>query len=111
VAPPEEADDVLGDLAEAHRIRTQRHRPVAASALTAVETVEFAAAIVRARFASFWTNRGSSTLHDYKLGFRMLVKYPGLTLAGGLALAIAIGVGAGWYDLTRDLLRPALKEA
>ena len=29
----------------------------------------------------------------------MLLKYPGLTIAGGLALAIAIGVGAGWYDL------------
>src|SRR5688572_8968072 len=36
---------------------------------------------------------------DVKLGLRMLVKYPGLTLAGGLALAIAIGAGAGYYDL------------
>ena len=41
-------------------------------------------------------------LHDYKLGFRMLLKYPGLTLAGGLALAIAIGVGAGWYDVVGE---------
>ena len=47
-------------------------------------------------------------MQDYKLGFRMLVKYPGLTLAGGLALAIAIGIGAGWYDLSGDLLRPTL---
>ena len=38
-------------------------------------------------------------LQDYKLGLRMLLKYPGLTIAGGLALAIAIGIGAGWYDL------------
>jgi predicted permease len=38
----------------------------------------------------------------------MLVKYPGLTLAGGLALAIAIGIGAGWYDLSTDLFRPKL---
>lgn len=36
---------------------------------------------------------------DFKLGFRMLLKYPGLTLAGGLALAIAIGVGAGWFQV------------
>ncbi len=45
---------------------------------------------------------------DVKLGFRMLIRYPGLTLAAGLALAIAIGIGAGWYDLTGDLFRPRL---
>ena len=43
---------------------------------------------------------------DVKLGVRMLLKYPGLTIAGGLALAIAIGVGAAWYDLNGDFMRP-----
>ena len=43
-------------------------------------------------------------LQDYKLGLRMLLKYPGLTIAGGLALAIAIGIGAGWYDLVGKVL-------
>jgi putative ABC transport system permease protein len=47
-------------------------------------------------------------LQDYKLGLRMLLKYPGLTIAGGLALAIAIGIGAGWYDLWGKLLWPTL---
>jgi hypothetical protein len=47
-------------------------------------------------------------LQDYKLGIRMLLKYPGLTLAGGLALAIAIGVGAGWYDLFGKILAPTI---
>jgi putative ABC transport system permease protein len=47
-------------------------------------------------------------LQDYKLGLRMLLKYPGLTLAGGLALAIAIGVGAGWYDLSGKLFAPTI---
>ena len=36
------------------------------------------------------------------------MKFPGLTIAGGLALAIAIGIGAGWYDFTRDFLRPPI---
>jgi putative ABC transport system permease protein len=45
---------------------------------------------------------------DVKLAGRMLLKYPGLTLAGGLALAIAIGVGAGWYDLWGKLLAPTI---
>jgi putative ABC transport system permease protein len=47
-------------------------------------------------------------LQDYKLGLRMLLKYPGLTIAGGLALAVAIGIGAGWYDLTGKLLAPTI---
>lgn len=38
----------------------------------------------------------------------MLVKDPGLTLAGGLALAIAIGIGSGWYDLTGKFMAPAI---
>ena len=45
---------------------------------------------------------------DLKLGGRMLVKFPMLTLAGGLALAIAIGIGAGWYDLMGKMLAPAI---
>jgi putative ABC transport system permease protein len=45
---------------------------------------------------------------DYRLGLRMLLKYPGLTLAGGLALAIAIGVGAGWFDVIGQVLAPAI---
>ena len=47
-------------------------------------------------------------LQDYKLGFRMLSKYPGLTLAGGLALAIAIGIGAGWYDVIGQIFAPTI---
>ena len=47
-------------------------------------------------------------LQDYKLGLRMLLKYPGLTIAGGLALAVAIGVGAGWYDLSGMLFSPTI---
>ena len=47
-------------------------------------------------------------LHDYKLGLRMLRKFPGLTIAGGLALAFAIAVGAGTYDLLGKLLAPVI---
>jgi putative ABC transport system permease protein len=47
-------------------------------------------------------------MQDFKLGLRMLSKYPGLTVAGGLALAVAIGIGAGWYEVAGDLLYPRL---
>jgi putative ABC transport system permease protein len=52
-------------------------------------------------------NLGMSWL-DVKLGFRMLRRFPGLTVAGGLALTIAIGLGTAWHDLSRDLFRPPL---
>ena len=35
---------------------------------------------------------------DFKLGGRMLVKYPGLTIVGGLAMAFAIWVGAVVFE-------------
>ena len=34
---------------------------------------------------------------DFKLGFRMLVRYPGLTIVGGLAMAFAIWVGSATF--------------
>jgi len=45
---------------------------------------------------------------DVKLGLRMLARFPGLAIAGGLALAITIGVGGGWYDLAGDFWRPTM---
>src|SRR5919106_3300771 len=45
---------------------------------------------------------------DVKLGGRMLRKYPGLTLAGGLAPPIPLGIGAGWYDVTSKFLAPTI---
>src|SRR5687767_13066838 len=36
---------------------------------------------------------------DLKLGFRMLVKYPGVTLIGGLAMAFGIWFGAVTFQM------------
>ncbi|HEX2189904.1 MAG TPA: ABC transporter permease [Longimicrobiaceae bacterium] len=45
---------------------------------------------------------------DFKLGARMLVRYPGLTLVGGLAIAFAIAVGAGGFEFLTQMLHPRL---
>ena len=45
---------------------------------------------------------------DLKLGGRMLVKYPGLTLVGGLAMAFAILVGAVIFEVVTMLVYPTL---
>jgi putative ABC transport system permease protein len=45
---------------------------------------------------------------DLKLGFRMLVKYPGLTLIGGLAIAFAVCVGVGTFEILSQLAYPTI---
>jgi len=45
---------------------------------------------------------------DLKLGGRMLVKYPGLTLVGGLAMAFSIWVGALVFEMVRVTIHPTL---
>jgi putative ABC transport system permease protein len=45
---------------------------------------------------------------DMKLGFRMLVKYPGLTIIGGLAMAFSIWVGALVFEGVRTFISPSL---
>src|SRR5262245_53629878 len=45
---------------------------------------------------------------DFTLGFRMLVRYPGLSVIGGLAVAFAIWVGAGTYELIDQWIHPRL---
>jgi putative ABC transport system permease protein len=45
---------------------------------------------------------------DMKLGGRMLVKYPGLTLVGGLAMAFSIWIGALVFEGVRTLMHPSL---
>jgi putative ABC transport system permease protein len=40
---------------------------------------------------------------DVKLGARMLIKYPGLALVGGVGMAVAIAIGAGFFNATAAL--------
>jgi predicted permease len=45
---------------------------------------------------------------DLRLGLRMLLKYPGLTLVGGLTMAFAIAVGAASFEFLTQLTSPTL---
>jgi putative ABC transport system permease protein len=45
---------------------------------------------------------------DFKLGLRMLSRYPMLTIVGGLAMAVAIGVGAGTFEVIKRVTDPSL---
>ena len=45
---------------------------------------------------------------DVKLGARMLVKHPGLTVVGGLAIAVAVAVSTSWFTFVHSSLYPVL---
>lgn len=45
---------------------------------------------------------------DFKLGLRMLVKYPGLTLVGGIGMAVAIAISAGFFAFFHSHLYPRI---
>lgn len=45
---------------------------------------------------------------DLKLGARMILKYPVLTLASVLALAVAVAMAASWFEFMTDIVRPRL---
>src|SRR5687767_7193810 len=45
---------------------------------------------------------------DIKLGLRMLVKYPGLTLVAVIGMALAIAIGAGYFATFAAMLDSTL---
>src|SRR3712207_511870 len=45
---------------------------------------------------------------ELRLGVRMLVRYPGLTVVGGLAMAFAILVGSGVFEVVKRATDPVL---
>ncbi|HEU4990789.1 MAG TPA: ABC transporter permease, partial [Gemmatimonadaceae bacterium] len=45
---------------------------------------------------------------DFKVGFRMLSRYPGLTLVGTAAMALAIALGAVYFEGLDKFLHPRL---
>ena len=110
VLPADVRESIAGDLDEFFQRDCRTHGPGRARLrywghATAL-TIRFA--IERGRDWRTQLMHTRMSWMDVKLGLRMLVKYPGLTIAGGLAIAIAIGLGAGWYDVSRDFFRPTI---
>ena len=45
---------------------------------------------------------------DFKVGFRMLVRYPGLTAVGTVAIAVAIALGTLYFEAVNKWQHPRL---
>ena len=117
VASRERVEEVVGDLEEAHRKRVLARGRIVASLLTSLETVDMALTLMRDRIRRrnqapigheqdrvFRADRKRLfSFLDVKLALRMLVKYPGLTVIGGLGITIAIAIGAGFFGMLSAL--------
>jgi predicted permease len=123
LAEPGQRDEVLGDLDEAHGRRIARWGRIVAAVLTSVEALDMALALRWQRGRLLQRFRGNVppdlraarrrrmlpvSWLDFKLGLRMLVRYPGLTLVGGLSMAFGIAAGAGGYGIRTQMIDPVL---
>ncbi len=109
-----QVDEVVGDLEEAHRRRLDRHARIVATILTCIETVDMAFALVRQRRRSRLTPaRRCSRLRaiswlDVKLGLRMLVKHPGLSLVSVFGMTVAVAIGATAFGMIYGMTSSSL---
>src|SRR5215510_7460719 len=70
-------------------------------------TLHFVVERCRDRYRGGLMHTGLSWL-DFKVGIRMLSRYPMLTVVGSLAMAVAIGVGAGTFEVITRVTDPSL---
>jgi putative ABC transport system permease protein len=70
-------------------------------------TLHFVAERWRERRRGGLMRMGLSWL-DFKVGFRMLSRYPMLTVVGSLAMAVAIAVGAATFEVITRVTHPSL---
>ena len=105
LAPPLEAEILIGDLEEAHRVRVARRGSILAALLTSLEAADIAFMLVRRRLR---LPRLSMSWLDLKLAMRMLVRYPVLTVIGTGSLAAAIALGASAFAFITLFLWPRM---
>src|SRR5262245_52773136 len=73
----------IGDLEESHRARVARRGAFVATLLTTLETIDISFMLVRRSFSEGGRlPRIAMSWIDLKLAFRMLLRYPVLTLVG-----------------------------
>jgi len=110
--PADVRESVTGDLDEVFQRDSRKYGLPGARRRYWQQTISFTLHFVVER----WRDRrrggpmrmGMSWL-DFKLGFRMLSRYPMLTLVGSLAMAVAIAVGAGTFEVIKRLTDPSLQ--
>jgi predicted permease len=109
--PGDMRESVMGDLDEVFQRECRQYGPLRARRRYRRQMMSFVMHFIAER----WRDRrrgglmrmGLSWL-DFKMGFRMLSRYPMLTVVGSLAMAVAIAVGAGTFEIITRLINPSL---
>src|SRR5687767_5479012 len=96
--PGDVREDVSGDLEENFRRRRRRSGALRSRLWYWAQALSFSTHFfverLRERHRQTDMSIGFSWM-DFKLGFRMLTRYPGLTLVGVLGMAVGIAIAAG----------------
>jgi len=108
--PGDVRDDVEGDLHEIYVKRRADRGAAVAVAWYWVETLSFIMRFTVDRLAralrSVASGNAAPSVLDIKLGARILAKSPGLSLVGGLGIAVAVALGAAGYAVVNSYSYP-----
>jgi predicted permease len=104
--PADVRDAITGDLAEVFARDCRAEGPARARLRYWRKAVSLSTRFLIDRLRE--RTRPRVSWMDVKLGFRMLVKYPGLTIVGGLAMSFAIAIGAAAFEFLNQYLSPSL---
>jgi putative ABC transport system permease protein len=105
LAPPAEAEVLVGDLEEAHRARSERRGALIAAILSSLETLDIMWMIARRKLR---LPKMAMSWLDLKLALRMLVRYPVLSVIGTVSLALGVALGAAAFAIISMTLWPSL---
>jgi putative ABC transport system permease protein len=110
VVPYDARDDVDGDLHELYVERRAASGATAAAAWYWLETFSFIMRFTFDRAAralrALAGGGAAPSVLDIKLGARILAKSPGLSLVGGLGIAVAVALGAAGYAVVNSYSYP-----
>ena len=106
--PGDVGEGIVGDLDELYQQRLATGGKVRAGLWYAGQTVAISGRFGVERVREVASTSLSSVGLDLRLGARMLVKYPMLTLVGGVAITVATAIGVGVSEFVRDMMAPEL---
>jgi putative ABC transport system permease protein len=106
--PEDVREGIVGDLDEVYRSRRTTHGFLSMLIWYCWQAISISTRLGSERMRDRMRRLGSSAALDLRLGFRMLLKYPMLTVVGGLAITVGAAVGIGVSEFVRDVLFPTM---